>query len=132
MRFAVSIWTSWAIVTVGSLATARGMGYSDQWNYGPYHLFNLFTPVLVGNLDKWQLTLPLLFGGLLLGDFLGRKFKRPVLRLFFNLGVLFALTVAADMICWQRPSSLDDFVIACDRLTRSAPPYCPTIEQTRK
>jgi len=71
-----SLWFAWLIITAGDFATLEGAGYSDRWNHFPNALFNLFTPVLFGNLSKASaliLTVPLLFAGLFAGDWSGNR-----------------------------------------------------------
>jgi hypothetical protein len=65
------------LVTAGDFATLSGSGYADLWNYFPNALFNLFTPMLLGNLaaraSVLVITVPLLFVGLFVGDLAGRR-----------------------------------------------------------
>ena len=104
-----SLWFSWLVATAGDAATFYGGGDLHRWNYVPYALLNLFTPILIGNLIQRSIlvmTLPLLFGGLFLGDLLGRRMKVKSLRVLYNLLCLFALTAAIDTITWGSPLSI--------------------------
>ncbi len=97
-----NLWGMWLIVTMGDLLTIVGAGYKTRWNYVPNTIFNLFTPILFGNLGgaAVKITLPLMFGVLWLGNLVGSKINSATLRIVYNLLVLFLLTFAVDYITW--------------------------------
>ena len=100
---------AWLIVTFGDLATSFDAGEPHRWNFVPNALFNLFTPILLGNLSKHSalgVTASLLFVGLFIGDLLGRYIKLKSFRLVYNLLFLGALTAAIDMITWGSTISI--------------------------
>jgi hypothetical protein len=76
-------------------------GRGARWSHLPYAIFNLFTPVLLGNLSRRRLAVFALVGfTLLVGGLLGRLIRWPLLRIVYNLIALFALTVACDFLVW--------------------------------
>ncbi len=125
----LSLWFAWLIITAGDFATLFASGYTDSWNYFPNALFNLFTPMLLGNLaakgSVLAVTVPFLVLGLLVGDLLGRRIKLKSLRLFYNLFFLFAITAAIDEITWGSPKSIQHFKEAYNCVsTRPRPSWC--------
>ena len=46
-----SLWGVWLIVTAGTVATITNSGEPGAWNHIPYAIFNVFTPILLGNFD---------------------------------------------------------------------------------
>jgi hypothetical protein len=124
-----SLWLAWFIVTFGDLMTGVESGESDSWTYIPNAIFNLFTPILIGNAGgTLVITLPLLVGGLFAGDLLGRRIPVKILRIVYNLLVLFALTIAVDVITWSKPMSLLRIseVYRCVT-TKPKPEWCPVM-----
>lgn len=105
-----SIWFTWAVVTAGDFLTLRGAGNDGRWNSLPNAIFNLFTPILYGNLAKphlMGLVVPILFLGLIVGDWLGHRIRITTLRIVFNLAFLLSLTAAIDTIVWGSPKSFE-------------------------
>src|SRR5580698_3197916 len=120
---AASLWLAWLIVTAGDFATIAGSGYTDRWNYFPNALFNLFTPILFGNLSKTSV--PLLFVGLFAGDWLGKQIKLATFRVTYNLLFLLGLTAAIDAITWGSPISIEKIREAFHCVvTKPRPPWC--------
>jgi hypothetical protein len=106
-----SLWFVWLIVTFGDAVTMIGGGERAHWSYYPYALFNLFTPMYLGNFSvtsKRIVTIPILLGGLFLGDFMGRWIKRVSFRLAYNLFILFLLTVTIDLISQGTAMSVNE------------------------
>jgi hypothetical protein len=127
--FLQSLWFAWLIITIGDLVTLSGSGHSALWNYFPNALFNLFTPILLGNLlakgPVLVITLPLLFVGLFAGDRAGKPIKLKSLRFIYNLVFLCALTAAIDAITWGTPKSIEHIVEASHCVAaRSRSPEC--------
>ena|SRR5579864_7889184 len=102
-----SLWFAWVVVTAGDFFTLGGSGYSDVWNYFPNALFNLFTPILMGNLARGWITVPILLAGLFLGDLIGKKIKLKILRIAYNLIFLLVITAIIDVITWGSPKSFE-------------------------
>jgi hypothetical protein len=125
---APSLWFAWLIVTAGDFATLANSGYSDRWNYFPNARFNLFTPILFGNLAKKSVlivTVPLLFVGLFAGDWLGKQIKLTTFRVVYNLLFLLSITAAVDAITWGSPMSIDKVVEAYHCVViKPRPPWC--------
>ena len=123
-----SLCFAWLIVTVGDLITLDASGYSDRWNYFPNALFNLFTPILIGNLAKASVlivTVPLLFVGLFFGDWLGKQSKLMSVRVVYNLLILLSMTAAIDWITWGSPKSIERVVDAYQCVAiKPKPPWC--------
>jgi len=128
-----SLWFAWLIITAGDFATLEGAGYSDRWNHFPNALFNLFTPVLFGNLSKASaliLTVPLLFAGLFAGDWFGKQIKLVSLRIVYNLVLLLGITAAIDGITWGSPMSIDRMVEAYQCVVmKPKPAWCVVMPQ---
>jgi hypothetical protein len=123
-----SLWFAWLLVTAADFATLNDSGYADLWNYFPNALFNLFTPILFGNLSAKGV--PVLIFGLLLGDLVGKRIRFKSLRLVYNLLVLFALTTAIDEINWGSPKSIQNIKEAYNCVsTRPRPPWCAVAAQ---
>jgi hypothetical protein len=125
---APSLWFAWLIITAGDFATLQGSGYTDRWNYFPNALFNLFTPILFGNLIKKSVlivTLPILFVGLFVGDWVGKQIKFTSFRVAYNLLFLLVITAAVDVITWGSPKSIENAVEAYHCVViRPKPPWC--------
>lgn len=123
-----SLWFVWLIMTAGDFATLGGSGYTDRWNYFPNALFNLFTPILFGNLSKTYVLIvivPLLFVGLFVGDWFGKQIKLTSFRVAFNLLFLLGITAAVDEITWGSPKSIDNMVEAYHCVViKPRPPWC--------
>ena len=97
-----SLWGAWLVVTfITFLLLMFAGGRGARWSHLPYAIFNLFTPVLLGNLSQRCLEVFALLGfTLLVGGLLGRSIQWPLLRIVYNLSVLFTLTVACDFLVW--------------------------------
>jgi hypothetical protein len=91
-----SLWLVWGVVTLGDLITLKRSGYSDDPNYIPNAVFNLFTPVLLGNFNLF--TIALLPVALWLGNRFGKLIDNVAIRVAYNLLVLFLMTVGIDVL----------------------------------
>ena len=120
-----SLWFAWLIVTACDLVTIYGTGYTDRWNYFPNAIFNLFTPILFGNVSI--VTVPLLVVGLFAGDWLGKHIKPTGLRVVYNLLFLLGITTAMDEIKWGSPQSIEHILDAYHCVAiKPKPPWCVT------
>ncbi len=97
-----NLWVLWLSVTIGDLLTLYGGLDQHGWVYIPHTLFDLFTPILLGNLGSpaRKFTLPLLFTVLWLANRVGRQLSSSALRILYNLIVLLFLTASVDYLSW--------------------------------
>jgi hypothetical protein len=105
-----SLWFVWVVVTLGDWLTLERSGMSDDPNYIPNAVFNLFTPILLANFAP--ITIALLLVGLWLGDHFGKRICTKTIRFTYNLLVLFLLTLGIDVLLWGKPVSLNQITEA--------------------
>lgn len=125
------LWFVWGVVTLGDLITLQRSGYSDDPNYIPNAVFNLFTPVLVANVNL--ITIALLPVALWLGNRFGKLIDNIAIRVTYNLLVLFLMTVGIDLLLWGKPLSLHQATEAYGCVTtKPRPGWCPVLPTSRK
>lgn len=115
----MSFWFSWLAVTLVYLALAAGGGLGVyQGTFIGYltGFFGLFAPIgifsFLFSLGGWRIVVFFIVGTFLLctDAATGRFAFNPAPKIFFNLAVLFLLTLFIDMILYQSWSSLTIFL----------------------
>ncbi len=121
-QYLFSIWTSWIVLTILYLATFIGSGaVQNPIRYVSNPVIGLFVPIGPWNFlfsikpdetvrihNGWIVVFPLTLVTLFLGDQFAKKRELPCkIRIFYNLGILFLLTLAVDLVLWREWKSLD-------------------------
>ena len=117
--FWLSIWVWWAALTILYLAIFTGSGVKSNYiRFITAPLIGLFVPIGFGNFigsinqngygpekikNGWIIIFPLLLLTLYIADKIAKKFAfNIILRIFYNLAILFILTLVVDIILWHR------------------------------
>lgn len=103
----LSLWFFWVAITAAYLVTIEGSGNRGYWSYSVNAILGFFTPMGYMNLGaslegaRGIITIPAMIAGLILGDLVGRKISRLLLRALYNLAVLALLTMVVDVVIWE-------------------------------
>jgi len=109
-----NLWGMWLLITLADALTIYGSGSRNCWTFVPNAIFNLLTPMLLGNLGGAfsKMTLPLMLVILFAGNLVGGLIHSTGLRITYNLVVLLLLTASLDYITWGHWISFVRFLVA--------------------